>query len=322
MSTALRPPMSPVGHCVRAYFAPVDRLTGTPAVFDPAQPFDLDAPPVPWLPLGSIDRLKRVPGTRFGSTRAGAKGAPAVQFRQQLEARVEFDFRDWGKLQMALAGGSQHLNVLACDPSAAAAPSGGTPLGAIAVLPGSTAQELVFGEGAVDTFTAGDLLAIDLDYADQTGYVGSGVAAAYVGDPAEVAHDADYIRRVTFNLGRVASKTATSVVLAQSLIGGAPPAGARAQKVIAFVDREGGSFFPEWSALFVLEEVSGGRLAFYYPRLQPAAPAQESVVEIAAPIASWALHASFLALPFSDLADGETCLCWRSYFPAATAAVY
>ena len=38
---------------------------------------------------------------------------PAAQFRGPLEARVEFDFREWGKLQMALAGGSEHMNVLA-----------------------------------------------------------------------------------------------------------------------------------------------------------------------------------------------------------------
>ena len=40
-----------------------------------------------------------------------------------LDARVEFDFREWGKLQMALAGGSEHMNVLASDPIAAAQPS-------------------------------------------------------------------------------------------------------------------------------------------------------------------------------------------------------
>ena len=58
-------------------------------------------------------------------------------------------------------------------------------------------------------------------------------------------------------------------VLAQPLLGGAPAAGASAQVVVAFVDREGGSFFQEWSALFVAEEESGGRVCFYYPRLSP-----------------------------------------------------
>lgn len=324
MNDALRAPMSPVGRRLRAYFAPVDRQTSTPAVFDPARhgAFAPDSPPAPWVSLGSIENLKRTAGTRVQAARAGMKGAAAAQFRSQLDARIEFDFREWGKLQMALAGGSQHMNVLASDANAEAVPSGGTPLSAVAVLPGSTAQEIVFGMGAVDTFGVGDLIAVDLDYQQQTGYVGAGVAAAFIKDPADVQRDANYIRRVTFNVGRVASKTATSVVLAQPLIGGAPPANANAQKVVAFVDREGGSFFQEWSALFLLEEDSGGRLCFYYPRLQPAAPAQETTCEIAAPIESWSPHASFIALPFTDRIDGEQAVCWRSYFPAGSAAVY
>lgn len=324
MNPALRAPMSPAGRRLRAYFAPVNRETNTPAVFDPAKhgAFSADSPPAPWISLGWIENLKRVPATRLQATRASAKGAPAEQFRSQLEARVEFDFREWGKLQMALTGGSQSLNVLATDANASAEPSGGTPLTAVAVLPGSTAQEIIFGVGAVDFFSVGDLIAVDLDYQQQTGYIGTGIAAAYIQDPDDVQRDADYIRRVTFNVGRVASKLATSVILAQALIGGAPPANANAQKVVAFVDREGGSFFQEWSALFLLEEDSGGRICFYYPRLQPAAPAQETSIEVAAPIESWALHAAFLALPFTDRNDGEACVCWRSYFPATSAALY
>ncbi len=113
------------------------------------------------------------------------------------------------------------------------------------------------------------LIAVDVDYQQQAGYVGSGIAAAYVSSPAAVKQDLNYVRRVTFNVGRVAEVTATSVVLAQPLLGGMPAAGASAQVVVAFVDREGRSFFQEWSALFVVEEESGGRVCFYYPRLSP-----------------------------------------------------
>ena len=45
------------------------------------------------------------------------------------------------------------------------------------------------------------MLAVDADYQQQTGYVGTGIAAAYVNDPADVNRDANYVRRVTFNLG-------------------------------------------------------------------------------------------------------------------------
>jgi hypothetical protein len=282
----------------------------------------LDTPPAPWIDLGWIENLKRTPATSFATLRAGTKGAPVGQLRHKVEARIEFEFREWGKLQMALAGGSQHMNVLAADVNADAMPSGGSPISAVAVLPGSTAQELVVGAGAVDAFADGDLLAVDVDYQQQTGYVGTGVAGAYVKDPLDVLHDPHYVRRVTFNVGRVALKTVTTVILAQPLIGGVPPAAASAQKVVAFVDREGGSFFQEWSALFVIEEESGARVYFHYPRLQPAASAKETRFDLPAPLCGWALAASFLALPHTDLNDGEQVLCYRSFFPAPSAAIY
>jgi hypothetical protein len=37
---------------------------------------------------------------------------------------------------------------------------------------------------------------------------------------------------------------------------------------------------------------------------------------------SLGLHASFLALPFTDTNDGQIVVSYRSYFPAAMAAVY
>ncbi|MGH9579604.1 MAG: hypothetical protein ACRD2R_01315, partial [Terriglobales bacterium] len=195
-------------------------------------------------------------------------------------------------------------------------------LPAVPLEPGSTAGELAVGSGAVDSFSAGEVVAVDLDYTSQTGYVGSGVSAAYVQDPADVGSNAEYIRRVTFNVARVASKTATSLLLAQPLLGGAPPAGAKVQKVVAFLDREAGSFFQESSALFVLPAESGGRVCFYYPRLQPSAPARETAFAVAAPLEFHALHAAFLALPLVDASDSQPVTCFRSYFPEPSAALY
>jgi hypothetical protein len=327
-TTGLRAAMVPITRRMRAYFAPVDRSTQLPTIFDPAKhgAFLLDDPPGPWRDLGWIDNLQRFCGTTSQTIRSGPLGVPAAQFRGPMEARVEFDFRDWGKLQMALAGGSEHMNVLASDPDATAQPSGGRPIPAVAVLNGSSAGEIVLGQGAVDAFAIGDLVAVDMDYQQQTGYVGAGIAAAYVNDPMDVLRDVNYVRRVTFNVGRVANKTATSLLLAQPLLGGAPPAGAAAQKVIAFVDREGGTFFQEWSALFVWQEDSGGRICFHYPRLSPivtkAGMEREGAVEIAKPLSSLALHASFLAMPHTDENDSQIALCYRSYFPARAAAAY
>lgn len=334
-SFAIRPAMVPVSRRVRAYFAPVDRSTETAAVFDPGKygAFPLDSPPAPWLDLGWIDNFQRFSLTPEEPLRAGAGGAAAAQFRGSLDARLEFDFREWGKLQMALAGGSEHMNVLASDPNAAAQPSGGIPLNAITVLPGSSPGEVVVGAGAIGGFSAGDIIAVDADYAQQTGYVGSGISGAYVKDAASVNHDINYVRRITFNLGRVAQLTATSLLLAQPLLGDSPQAGWGVQKVAAFVDREGGSFFQEWSALFIAEEENGGRICFYYPRLGPASSAKlktgtlpavqrEQELEISKPIAALALHAAFMALPRTDENDGQVALCYRSYFPAPAAALY
>ena len=49
---------------------------------------------------------------------------------------------------------------------------------------------------------------------------------------------------------------------------------------------------------------------------------REDEVEIAKPIVALALHAAFQAMPHVDENDGQTVLCYRSYFPAGMAAVY
>lgn len=320
--------LRPVARQTRAYFAPVDRANGPGAIFDPSKDngFQLDAPPSPWIDLGWIENFQRTTTTQIEDLAAGPVGAVAGQTRHALGARIDFEFRDWGKLQMALAGGAEHMNVLASDPSASRAGSGGIPLTAVPLLPGSTAAELVLGVGAINGFQPDDLVACDVDYLQQVGYVGTGIAAAYVQNPADVRQDANYVRRVTFNVGRVAQKTTTSLVLAQALPGGAPAAAAAVQKVVAFVDRDGGKFLQAWSGLFVAEEESGGRVCFYYPILSPATPkpqwAREKQVEIAKPIGGLALPASFVALPTVDDNDNAVVLGYRSYFPATGAAVY
>jgi len=341
-TSPVRSAMVPVTRRMRAYFAAMNRQTNAPTIFDPAKAglFSLDAPPPPWIDLGWIDNFQRLCGTVTEPVRSGACGAPAIQFRGSLDARVEFDFRDWGKLQMALAGGSEHMNVLAEDPNAQAQPGGGAPVMATAALAGSTASEIIVGTGIVDNFSVGDLIAVDEDYQQQVGYVGTGIAAAYVEDPVDVNRDLNYIRRVTFNVGRVAQKTTNSLILAQPLLGGDPSANAGVQKIVAFVDREGGAFLQEWSALFVAEDESGGRVCFYYPRLSPTTstrgniPAtalvngenqmfhKEQASEIATPLIALALHAAFVAMPHTDENDGQTVVCYRSYFPAPLAAIY
>jgi hypothetical protein len=261
-----------------------------------------------------VREFKRTPVTKINPMVAGPKGTAVGQFREGLQARVAFDFGSWGKLQMALSGGSAHMNVLAEDPNSTAAASGGEALSPVALLSGSTATELVLGAGSVDAFAVGDVVAVDLDYMQQTGYIGS-PACAYVKDPADLKRDRDYLRRVTFNVATVKEKTATSLLLDAQLIGGAPATSASVQKVAGFVDREGGAFFQEWSGLFVIEGEEGDRICFYYPRLQAAAPASEAEHALDS-FALHSLHAEFTALPVRDDNDGETVVCFRSWIPS------
>lgn len=319
--TTTRAAMNPAGRRWRAYFAPVDRVSGAPAIFDPAldAAFALDAPASPWVDAGWIENFTRSAATEVLALRSGPKQAVARQARTKLSAHLEFEFCDWGKLQMALAGGGQHMNVLASStgprvPSGTAADAAAVPL-----LAGSTATQLVVGAAAVAGFDVGDVVAVDIDYAAQTGYVGSGIAGAYVKSAADVGNNADYIRRVTFNVGRIASKDATSLTLAQPLLGSAPAASAKVQKIVGFVDREAGAFFQEWSGLYIFESEAGGRVALYYPRLQSAAPFAENTFDLAPPLRGMTLRARFTALPFTDANDSEPCVCWRSYYPASSA---
>ena len=325
---ASRPAMRAASAGVRAYFAPVDRASNSPTVFDPAATasFDLDVPHAPWISLGAIAEFKRTALTDVEALAAGAKGSVRVQARRKLAAEVSFEFREWGKLQMALACGSQQMNLLAEADGAMQRASGGAAAPAVALQPGSTATELVLDSVSFAEFAVGEIVAVDVDYTGQLGYVGSGVAAAYVKSAASVGSDVDYIRRVTFNVARVKAKSTSALQLEQPLIGGAPVSGAKVQKVIGFVDREGGSFFQEWSAVFICDSESGGRVVYHYPRLQAAITAEESSSEFATPDTSgfraWSLKARFRALPVPDAADSEEVLCYRSWLPSPAANLY
>jgi hypothetical protein len=163
---------------------------------------------------------------------------------------------------------------------------------------------------------------VDADYTGQTGYVGAPVAGAYV---RQALTDVDYIRRVTFNVALVSAVTSTELTLAEALPGGAPLPGAKLQAIKGFVDREGGSFYQEWSALFVMQGSQGERVVFHYPRLQSLTGAEEVSIPLNSKQqggqARIALKGQFLALPVTDPVDGERVVCYRSFLPAPNALV-
>jgi len=270
---------APVARRVRAYFAPVDRATQTPVLFDPSQQgrFNLDAPPAPWIDLGWIQGFARASASRSSVVLTGIPASTQQQARQTVEAQLRLEFLSWTKLTMALATGSQHMNVLAAATGAALAACGAQATAAVSIQSGSTATSIVLAAADIAKFAAGSIVAVDADYTGQTGFVGSPVAGAYV---RQALSDVDYIRRITFNVALVSQVTSTGLTLATPLIGGPPAAGAKAQVVTAFVDREGGCFYQEWSALFVMEASQGERIFYHYPRLQPIAGAEEDIVPL------------------------------------------
>jgi hypothetical protein len=315
---------APVARRVRAYFAPVNRASQTPVIFDPSQQgtFSLDSPPTPWISLGWLQNFARKCSSKSAPLLTGIPASPLEQIRESLQAQVSFEFLSWTKLTMALATGSQHMNVLAPASGAALAADGAQATTAVVPQSGSTASSIVLTSTDATKFKAGSIVAADIDYSGQTGYVGTPVAGAYVRQPLT---DIDYIRRITFNLALVSQVTTSGLSLAEPLPGGAPASGAKVQALTGFVDREGGSFYQEWSALFVLEGSQRERIFFHYPRLQPMSGAEETVIPLAGRSQSShsriALKAQFLALPVTDPLDGERVVCYRSFLPAANALV-
>ncbi len=315
---------APVARRVRGYFAPVNRATQTPVLFDPSQQgsFSLNAPTAPWISLGWIQEFTRKPASKTAPVLTGIPASPLEQVRETLEAQVSFEFLSWTKLTMALATGSQHMNLLAPASGAALAADGAQAAAAVTVQSGSTATFVALAATDAATFSSGAIIALDADYTGQTGFVGSPVSGAYL---RQALTDVNYIRRVTFNVALVSQVSSTGLTLAEPLPGGAPAAGSKLQAVTGFVDREGGSFYQEWSALFVLEGGQGERIFFHYPRLQTMTGAQEAALPLDGKnkdgLARVLLKGQFLALPVTDPLDGERVVCYRSFLPAANALV-
>jgi hypothetical protein len=314
---------APVVRRVRGYFAPVNRGMATPVLFDPAEMgrFSLDSPPAQWVSLGWIKNFARKAASKTAPILTGIPAAVLEQTRETLDAQVSFQFLSWTKLTMALATGSQHMNLLV--PAAGSAPQadGGVAAPAVVIQSGASATLLPLASADAAQFSAGQIVAVDVDYTGQTGFVGSPVSGAYV---KTALTDVDYVRRVTFNVATVASVSTSApagLTLADALPGGIPATGMKVQALSGFVDREGGSFFQEWSALFVMEGAQGERIFFHYPRLQSLGSSAEAAIPLAGKqsgtLERVMLSGEFRALPVTDPLDGERVVCYRSYLPAS-----
>ena len=303
--------MPPAIRRARAYFAPVNRGAKQPTIFDPAQQgmFALDSPPSPWVDLGWISAFARRSGTKIEPVQAGAPATAQMQSRSAIDATVSFQFASWAKLQMALAAGTQQLNLLKALSGTAAAGSGGAAVAAVPLQSGSTATALQLGATAAN-FTVGESVVVDIDYAGQLGFVGSGVSGAYV---KSVLTDVDYIRRVSLNVARISAIASGALTLEQPLLAGVPTSSMKVSGVAGFCDREGSTFFQEWSALFVAEGQQGERVLWHYPRLQAMTSAAESSTAGSGGLEVLRQSAAFRALPVKDPVDGESVVCFRSF---------
>ncbi len=311
--------VAPVTRRVRAYFAPVNRLAGAPTLFDAAQQgrFDLHVPPAPWVDLGWVSAFARNSATKVEALQAGAPAMTVSQVRTQVEASVSLEFESWGRLQGTLASGSQQTNLLATATGATLNGSGGAAATPIPLLVAATTASSLNVGAAATAFSVGALVAVDVDYSGQVGYVGAGVSAAYVQSASAVNNDVNYVRRVTLNVGVVTAITEGVLQLASPLPAGVPTAGMQVSQLVGFCDREGASFFQEWSALFVMQGAQGDRVLIHYPRLQAMQSSSENNVTLDSPLKKIRLAGVFRALPVKDANDGENVLCFRSYLPAA-----
>lgn len=214
------------------------------------------------------------------------------------------------------------MNLLAPASGAISSADEAQAVPAVTVQVGSTSTAVMLAASDAAQFKAGSMIALDTDYVGQTGFVGSPVSGSYLRQPLA---DTDYIRRVTFNVALVSQVTSSGLTLAAPLLGGVPPAGSKLQRVTGFVDREGGCFFQEWSALFVMQGSQGERIFFHYPRLQAMTGAAEAAIPFGGNekggLERVLLKSHFVALPVTDPLDGERVLCYRSFLPAPSALI-
>lgn len=300
--------MAPVSRTVRGYFAPVDRVTGTPADFDPLAMAGIspDAAPAPWIDLGPCRNFTRRSEAKVEALRAGAPLTARGQARTEAAATVEFEFACWSKLAMALSAGVEQRNLL----------TGAGPVAVMTADGASTATTLAVGSAVAAGFAVGSLVVVDVDYAGQMGYVGSGASGGYVRSGTVDSGDVDAIRRMSLNVGLVSGVADGVLTLAAPLLAGSPVTGMQVSRVAGFEDREGDGFLQEWSGLFSMEGEQGERMFFFYPRLQAMIGIAEEREALSGPLGRVRLKGSFRALAAKDASDGSWVVCRRSYLPA------
>ena len=215
------------------------------------------------------------------------------------------------------------MNILAPAVSAAPAADGAQAVPAVTPQAVRRAHRFCWRWADAAKFTPGSIVAVDVDYTGQTGYVGAPVAGAYV---RQALTDVDYVRRVTFNVALVSQVTVDWADAGRAVAGRR----ARGGRQGAGGHRICGSGGRELLSGVVGAVCDGGQ------------PGRENLLPLSDGCRRWRarrklssplnrknqsghsrvlLKGQFLALPVTDPLDGERVVCYRSFLPAANALV-
>ena len=215
------------------------------------------------------------------------------------------------------------MNVLVPASGAAAAADGAQAAAAVTPQSGSTSTSIPLATADAAKFAAGSIIAVDVDYTGQTGFVGTPVAGAYV---RQALTDVDYIRRVTFNVALVSQVSCDRADAGRTIAGrraGSGRQGAGGDRICGPRRRQllsgvvgtfcdGGQ--PGRESLLPLSEAAElwqARKRQFHHSTRKNQNGQSRVL----------LKGQFLALPVTDPLDGERVVCYRSFLPAANALV-
>ncbi len=345
-----------VGSGWRAFFAPFNNQLAVsqsstslgPTIYDllvSGKLIDTVLQPVSgWFDLGWVKNFKFTPGSKIGNVSSGYRGAIRAKYRAETGEKFSMDFAEYTRTALTIASGSQVFNCIATTVSTpstsgplsssgttaiAMGASGYVASGSVTNYVGSPTLYVPAGSGAL--FPAGSYIVCDQDYNGTSfGFVGDAGANVFQGAVTSV----DFIRMTSdYVAGVVAVVTGggggDALILSNPFIGGgnaplgttpntAPTAGAKVQKILGYVTREGGTFIKEWSALVVMDTMDRNQILFYYPRVAPDEFGGYNTANLqnATALQQSDLTASFDALAFDDPLDGETVVRYAAYYPA------
>ncbi len=324
----------------RAYYAPYNISLGS-ALSDTAQgpkildlnqgPFtDTSLAALGFFDCGWIKDFSITKADKIGNIRAGVHGAIRSKIRGEIGETLSFKFREFSRMAMKLAYGSDVINLLSASSSGSGPISGGAstsdPVAVSMVSYNAATPSLVVATGSGALFTVGDYIVVDKDY-DLTSYglVGENATPIFNG---ALPTDVNYIRKTSDFVARISGISGDTLTLAKKLVGGGsgnptanivPQSGSKVQKIRGWAARDGGTYISEWTGIFLLDSIDGHQLCAYYPHIAIDAPkgAMPWAIENigTTDLTGFELDCAMEALAFDDPEDGQTVVGYKAMFP-------